>query len=86
MRVSNLVAAFAAATLVASPVLAQGSASKLSLKAADVRASAVTAGASSQDDEGSGSGILIGLAAAVAVGLGIYFAVDGGDDDSPASN
>lgn len=85
MRVSNLVAAIAAATLVSAPVLAQGSASKLSLKAADVRAGAATTGASSQD-EGSGSGVLIGLAAAAAVGLGLYFALDGDDDDLPASN
>lgn len=86
MRVSNLIAGLVAATLVASPVLAQGSAAKLSLKSADVRAGASTANASSQDDEGSGSGVIIGIAAAAAIGLGLYVALDGDDDEVPASN
>lgn len=82
MRISKFLAAAATASLVATPLMAQGSASKLSV----ARASAPMQGASNQE-EGSGSGIVLGVAAAVAVGLGIYVAVDGDDDDDlPASN
>lgn len=83
MRISKFFAAAAAVSLVATPLMAQGSASKLSV----ARAGAAMQGASNQD-EGSGSGIVLGIAAAIAVGLGIYVAVDNGggdDDDLPTS-
>jgi len=76
MRISKFLAAAAAVSLVATPLIAQGSASKLSV----ARASAATQNASNQEEGGSG-GIILGVAAAIAVGLGIYVAVDNGDDD-----
>lgn len=83
MRISKFFAAAAAVSLVASPLMAQGSASKLSV----ARAGAAMQGASSQDEEEStGGGVVIAVAAAIAVGLGIYVAVDNGDeDDLPTS-
>lgn len=82
MRISKFFAAAAAVSLVASPLMAQGSASKLSV----ARAGAAMQDASNQE-EGSGGGIILGVAAAIAVGLGIYVAVDNGgdDDDLPTS-
>jgi hypothetical protein len=80
MRISKFLAAAAAASLVATPLMAQSSASKLSV---------ARAGAAMQDanDQTEGStGIILGVAAAIAVGLGIYVAVDNGDDeDLPTS-
>lgn len=75
MRISKFLVATAAASLVATPLMAQGSASKLSV----ARAGATMQNASNQ--EGDGSGVIIAIAAAAAVGLGIYVLVDNKDDD-----
>lgn len=90
MRISTFLAVTAAASLLASPVLAQGSASKLSLASAKsgVRAGAPVTGASNlQDDDGTdSSGIIIAVAAVAAAGVGLYLALDNDDeDDLPSS-
>jgi hypothetical protein len=77
MRISKFFAAAAAVSLVASPLMAQGSASKLSV----ARAGAAMQDASNQDESAGGGGVILGVAAAIAVGLGIYVAVDNGGDD-----
>lgn len=77
-------AGFAAASMLAAPVLANGSASTLSVIGSDARAGAAMSNASDQDDGGNGIFIAIGAAAAIALAIVL---ISGGDDedDLPSS-
>jgi len=77
MKFRNLLAATAALSMAASPVLAQ------SAPSAD-RAAAPVAGESEMGGE-SGGGIILAILAAAAVIAGIVIAVGGDEDDDPIS-
>lgn len=84
MRFANLLSAAAAASLLATPVLAADtSASKLSLNG-DVRAGKTMSNASNQESDSSG--YIIAAAAAAAVIVGVVLIADGDDDEDSASN
>jgi hypothetical protein len=70
--------AVAAASMVATPVLAQSSASKLSV------ASAVRANASADGEQLFGGGALIGVLVFAAV-VGVIYAVAEGNDESASA-
>ena len=74
MRISNLLAAVAASSLIASPVLAN-SASPLSL----ANASSVKASTSGKKSNKLASGVLIGVLALAAVTGGVIAIVNNGD-------
>jgi hypothetical protein len=71
----GLMAAIAAAGMVATPVLAQSSASKLSV------ASSVRAGATAEGESLAGGSVLIGVLVFAAV-VGVIYAVAEGNDES----
>ncbi|MBA2919289.1 hypothetical protein GON01_15420 [Sphingomonas sp. MAH-20] len=71
----GLMAAVAAASMVATPVLAQSSASKLSV------ASSVRANAAAKGENLFGGGALIGVLVFAAV-VGVIYAVAEGNDES----
>ena len=71
----GLMAAVAAAGMVATPVLAQSSASKLSV------ASSVRASASADGEHLAGGSVLIGVLVFAAV-VGVIYAVAEGNDES----
>ena len=71
----GLMAAVAAAGMVATPVLAQSSASKLSV------ASSVRANASADGEQLAGGSVLIGVLVFAAV-VGVIYAVAEGNDES----
>ncbi|MEW4448609.1 hypothetical protein [Qipengyuania sp. JC766] len=74
MKVTSVLAATAAVSLAATPVVAQS-----------VQADRASAPVSDESELGGGSGIIIGLVAAAAVIAGIIIAADNEDDDAPAS-
>jgi len=74
----GLMAAVAAAGLVATPVLAQSSASKLSV------ASSVRAGASTDGEQLAGGTVLIGVLVFAAV-VGVIYAVAEGNDEAESA-
>lgn len=73
MKIRTILAATAAASLAASPAIAQAD-----------RAAAPVTGESALGEDGSGTGIILGLLAAAAIVLGIIIATDN-DDDTPVS-
>lgn len=82
MRI-KLVAAIAAASLLSAPLMAAGSASKLSL-GKDVRAGKTLTNASNQDGDNSGLFIAAGAAAAVILAV-VLISGDDDEDDLPTS-
>jgi hypothetical protein len=74
----GLMAAVAAASMVATPVLAQSSASKLSV------ASSVRASADAKGEKLAGGSVLIGVLVFAAV-VGVIYAVAEGNDESASA-
>lgn len=84
MRTSKFLAAVAAVSLLTAPVMAAGSASKLSLGGSDVRASKVMTNASNQEGSDS-TGLFIALGAAAAIGLAVVLISGDDEEDLPTS-
>lgn len=81
MKIRTMLAATAALTMAATPVLANAA-------PAVERASAPVAGASQfggETEEGTGAGVVLGLLALAAIIAAIVIAAGGGNDDRPIS-
>jgi len=84
MRTSKFLAAVAAVSLLTAPVMAAGSASKLSLGGGEVRASKALANASNQDGSDN-SGLFIAAGAVAAVVLAVVLISGDDEEDLPTS-
>lgn len=84
MRTGKFLAAVAAVSLLSAPALAAGSASKLSLGGADVRASKTLTSASNQDASDN-TGLFVAAGAAAAIILAVVLISGDDEEDLPTS-